>query len=185
MSDNETTVYTIGHSILPVEKVIELLKTNNITTLVDVRSSPYSKYHPQFNRENIRRALEAAGLAYKYFGDSLGGRPDDPQCYKDGQIPDGNADYLHLVDYPAVMTKERFQAGIKQLLALARNERVAVMCSEEDPAKCHRHHLIGRYLVAQEINVLHIRSEGHLIKDQLLPNLPDDPEAEQLKLFEE
>lgn len=176
-------IYTIGHSNVSVSRIVELLKLFNIQTLVDVRSSPYSQYNPQFNKEQLDHSIRTSGLVYKYAGDLLGGRPKDPTCYQDSIIPEGHADYLHLVNYPIVMTKDFFLIGIDQILNLAHEGRVAVMCSEEDPAICHRHHLIGRYLTSQGVNVLHIRGSGDIVKDQYLPNLSDEPPAEQLSLF--
>jgi len=176
-------IYTIGHSNMPVSKIIELVKKFDIKILVDVRSSPYSQFCPQFNREDFTQKLNQAGIEYKYAGDYLGGRPKDPTCYKDRQIPEGHADYLHLVDYPGVMTKEFFLKGIKHLIKVAEKEKVVVMCSEEDPAICHRHHLIGRYLTQQGFQVLHIRGDGNIVKDQLLPTLVDEPPVQQLSLF--
>lgn len=185
MPVSDISIFTIGHSNVTTYKLIELLKSQDVKILVDVRSFPYSKYNPQFNKEQLRRAVQKAGLKYHYAGESLGGRPDNPCCYKNGKIPDGRADYLHLVDYKVVMNMPSFQEGISQLLDLAKNERVVIMCSEEDPNKCHRHHLIGKYLVDQGIEVLHIRAEGELIRDQLLVNLTEKPSAEQLNLFED
>lgn len=185
MSEKTTpiTIFTIGHSNVRERKIIDLLNKFKIQTLVDVRSSPYSRYCPQFNREVFAQILQRDSIAYEYLGDLLGGRPPDPTCYKDGQIPEGDADYLHIVDYPAVMTKDFFQDGIRRLLALAEKGRVAVMCSEENPAACHRHHLIGRFLIEQGITVEHIRGDGFTVKDQHLQNLNNEPPAEQLSLF--
>ena len=176
-------IFTIGHSNLRPEKLEELLTRYEITIVVDVRSSPYSQFNPQFNRESLKFSLESHGFEYRYAGDFLGGRPKDPDCYKDGKLPDGKADYLHLVNYPAVMEKDFFKKGIQNLLKLAGESRVVVMCSEEDPAICHRHHLVGKYLVGQGVNVFHIRGTGDLLKDQYLPNLSEEPPVEQLKLF--
>lgn len=180
---SQVTIFTIGHSNLASDKFVDLLIANKIQTLVDVRSSPYSKFHPQFNRETIKANLKLNGINYKYAGDSLGGRPKDPSCYKEGILPEGLADYLRLVDYPAVMTKDFFIQGVEQLLKIAKNETVALLCSEEDPAQCHRHHLIGKYLVLHDVSVLHIRADGNLVKDQHFPDLSDAPPAEQLGLF--
>jgi len=185
MNDNAQplTIYTIGHSNILISHFITLLKQYEIDVLVDVRSSPYSQFASQFNRENLEKSLQDAGLAYKYAGEYLGGRPKDPTCYKQKEVPDGKADYLHLVDYPTVMTKDFFQKGIQRLLEIAQQSRTAIMCSEEDPAHCHRHHLIGKYLVSQGITVFHIRGDGLMIRDQQLPNLTDEPPAKQLSLF--
>jgi uncharacterized protein (DUF488 family) len=131
----------------------------------------------------ILNTLKEAGIGYRFAGNYLGGRPKDPTCYKAKEKPDGSADYLHLVDYPTVMTKDFFQKGILRLIELAIDYRVAIMCSEEDPAHCHRHHLIGKYLAEKGATVLHIRSDGLCVKDQQLPDLPEEPPATQLKLF--
>lgn len=176
-------VYTIGHSNIQASALIALLKKYEVNVVLDVRSSPYSQYSPQFDRKNIEASLKEAEIEYRFAGEYLGGRPKDPTCYKNQQVPDGKADYLHLVDYPAVMTKDFFQEGIQQLLEIAKNNRTAIMCSEGDPAKCHRHHLIGRYLTKQGVTVLHIRNDGLNVKDQQLPNLQEEPPATQLKLF--
>lgn len=177
------TIYTIGHSNVPAGKIIDLLSQHEIKVVVDVRSSPYSQYSPQFNREAFEQTVKQAGLEYKFAGEFLGGRPKDPTCYKNSQVPEGHVDFLHLVDYPVVMTKDFFLKGIQRLLQLAEKDRIAVMCSEEDPAQCHRHHMIGKYLVQQGLTVLHIRGDGNIIKDQFLPNIKEEPPAEQLSLF--
>lgn len=184
---NVAIVYTIGHSNVPAFKIVELLKKNEIRVLVDVRSSPYSKHVSQFNREMFQSVLNQAGLDYKFAGEYLGGRPKDPTCYKDGKIPDGHADFLHIVDYPAVMTKEWYQKGINRLLAIAGDQRTAIMCSEEDPARCHRQHLISQTLLKMGVEVLHIRGNGQIQKAWLLPEQkeekqPDRP-AEQISLL--
>jgi len=176
-------IFTIGHSNVPASEIVNLLKKFEIDILFDVRSSPYSKYAHQFNKDFFNKILEDNGIEYHFAGTTLGGRPTDPSCYKNESIPDGSADYLHLVDYPIVMTKDFFLSGIEEVFNMSTKGRVALMCSEEDPAKCHRHHLIGRYLVKQGVTVLHIRGDGNIVKDQHLPNLSNAPPAEQLDLF--
>lgn len=182
-SQDAVKIYTIGHSNVPAGDIIALLEKYSIAVLVDVRSSPYSQYCSQYNRETFILTLRKARIEYRYFGDALGGRPKDATCYKLGRLPDKGDDYMHLVDYPAVMTKSFFQMGIQQLIALAKQDCTAVMCSEEDPNKCHRHHLIGRYLVSKDVIVLHIRGDGNLVPDQQLKDLAVEPEAQQLTLF--
>lgn len=181
------TIYTIGHSNVPAYKIVELLKSQGIEVLVDVRSSPYSKHVSQFNREMIQSVLNQAGIDYKFAGEYLGGRPKDPTCYKSGQLPTGHVDFLHEVDYPAVMTKEWYQKGINRLLEIAADSRTAIMCSEEDPARCHRQHLISQTLLHIGIEVLHIRGNGQLQKAWLLAEEKNTKEeaqpAEQLDLL--
>jgi len=95
----------------PIDQFLELLNLHQITLVVDVRSAPYSQFAPQFNRETLETSLRSAGLQYKYAGDYLGGRPKDPDCYSNGILPEGKADYLHLVDSSKVMTKDFFKKG--------------------------------------------------------------------------
>ena len=185
--EGRATIYTIGHSNVPVRRIVELLKKYEIQVLVDVRSSPYSKHVSQFNREMLASALNQEGIDYKFAGDYLGGRPKDPTCYINGQIPEGHADFLHIVDYSAVMTKDWYQKGISRLLQIASKQRAAVMCSEEDPARCHRQHLISQTLLKDGIEVLHIRHKGDPIPAWLLPEetieKQEEKPVEQLDLL--
>lgn len=75
------TVYTIGHSSMALEQFLSLLKAADIGAVADIRSSPYSRRNPQFNREPLKAALKAEGIAYSWLGDELGGRPKGPQYY--------------------------------------------------------------------------------------------------------
>jgi uncharacterized protein (DUF488 family) len=152
------TIYSVGHSNLTIEGFLTLLTDHGIETIVDVRSMPYSQYSPQFNREELQRALDRQGISYAYAGDFLGGRPTEPSCYKNGVVPEGKADYLSLVDYPAVARQPTYQRGLNRLLEIAAESRTAVMCSEEDPNRCHRQHLIAQTLLEKDCSVLHIRS---------------------------
>jgi len=177
------TIYSIGHSNLPESKFVELLRSHSVQLVIDVRSSPYSRHAPHFNRETLEITLRREGINYRYAGDELGGRPKDPSCYKNGEVPSGKADYLNLVDYRAIMKKEWFRKALSELVRHAENARVCIMCSEEDPSRCHRHHLIGKALVNRDIQLVHIRKDGKLVKDQHLPDLPNDKQASQLRLF--
>lgn len=176
-------IYTIGHSNIVTQSFIELLQLNGIESLADVRSSPYSQYVPQFNRENLMHSLERGRIEYWYFGEQLGGRPKDPTCYKNGRLPDGQTDFLKEVNYLVVMTKDFFLEGIGRLMRMAKEKKLAVMCSEEDPGQCHRHHLIARYLMTQDVEVIHIRGDGNLVNARHIRNLQGNHPAEQPELF--
>ncbi len=180
---NKFRIYTIGHSNVTAGEIISLLKKFHIQVLVDVRSSPYSQYNPQFNREPFKRLVEITRMEYLYLGEQLGGRPKDPACYKSRQLADEKADYLHLVDYPAVMTRDFFKEGIQQLKQVAAHKTCAILCSEEDPGKCHRHHLIGRYLMEQGVEVLHIRGDGQVVNARQFNFVAEKPEEKQGQLF--
>jgi len=159
-SDSHSPIYTVGHGNAPVADVIDLLRAHEITMLVDVRSIPASSYVPQFNRATFSRALAAAGIGYLYMGNALGGRPRDPQLYKNGVLPHGKADYLALVDYGKVAAQAQYREAITDLIAFARTGRTAIMCSEENPQQCHRLHLIARTLLAEGNLVYHLRHHG-------------------------
>jgi len=159
-------IYTIGHSDHDTPAFIDLLRQHTITLVADVRSQPYSRWTHQFNREIIARDLEEAGIAYRFMGDALGGRPSDPALYDPGQ---------ERPDYGRVEQTDAYQTAITQLIELARAERVAVMCSEGDHARCHRNLLITQTLLAREVRVLHIQPGGATIEGE--------PIAQQLSLF--
>jgi hypothetical protein len=112
-------LYTIGHSNHPVDKFIQLLVEHGVTHLVDVRSTPYSRFHPQFNKTVLPQVLLAYSIAYTWAGEALGGRPKDPSCYKQGKLPSKPEEYLHEVSYPDVMQRPWFVEGIQRLLETA------------------------------------------------------------------
>jgi len=164
MSNDKITVYTIGHSNSKLEDVAKLLMENGITILLDVRSQPYSKYAPEFNRRNLEKESERFGFEYRFAGDYLGGRPKDKSCY------DGDK-----VSYEKLAEKELYKRGINRLIEISsersgeakrpfRENRTAIMCSEEKPEACHRHHLIAQTLLKKGVEVLHIRHSGKVEK---------------------
>ena len=146
-----TALYTTGHSNHPLPRFLSLLSAHRIEALADVRSRPYSRHFPWFNRKRLAASLAEAGVEYVFMGDSLGGRPADPSCYVAGQV-----------QYPLVARAAFFQEGIARLLELAGRHRVAVMCAEKDPLMCHRTLLIGRELARRHVDVQHILASGEL-----------------------
>jgi uncharacterized protein (DUF488 family) len=178
-------ILTIGHSNHSLEKLISLLDSNDVTTVVDVRTAPYSRYSPQFNKDDLEAALSQHGIRYAYAGKHLGGRPSDPSCYKDGTLPSEGADYLHEVDYAEIMRRDWFIKGINRLLEIAETETTAILCSEEDPAHCHRHHLIAKYLMAHHagVDVRHVRGDGTVFGAGTLRKSVDKPSVTQQSLF--
>jgi uncharacterized protein (DUF488 family) len=179
-------LYTIGHGNRTTNEFINLLKENGVTQLVDVRTSPYSRYNPQFNKENLEFFLKESGIQYVYKGKQLGGRPTDPSVYKSHKVPEGEADYLHEVDYPSVMKKDWFIKGIEHLLDIAQEGATAILCSEEDPANCHRHHLIAKYLLENfdgDVEVFHIRESGATFNATQIHKTVNETKAEQKPLF--
>jgi len=178
-------LYTIGHSNHTIDKFIHLLENNSITTLVDVRTAPYSRYNPHFNRENLEFLLPQREMQYVYAGKYLGGRPSDPACYESRVLPREGTDYLHEVDYPEVMKRDWFVQGIERLLEMADEHTTAIMCSEENPAECHRHYLIAQYLMENhpEVDVRHIRGDGTVFSARSIRESLSELSVEQPSLL--
>ncbi len=145
-------LYTIGHSNHDQEHFCALLQLHQIDVLADVRSQPYSRYTPQFNTEELKAALASCGIRYVFLGDQLGGRPRDPEHYDE----QGHALYHRMA------RSEAFLRGIERLIGGMNKYRVAIMCSEEDPAVCHRFLLVSRVMADRGAEVQHIRGDGSL-----------------------
>lgn len=148
-----TTIYTVGHSNLPVAKLLSLLEQHSIVKVIDVRSAPYSAWAPQFNKHAIENELCSAGFEYVYAGDKIGGKPADESLYTHAGVPD----YEQLGQSPA------FLEGLDWLIQIASEKRVAIMCSEGDPFSCHRERLVGKKLRERGLEVLHITSDGEIV----------------------
>jgi uncharacterized protein (DUF488 family) len=128
--------------------------------------------------------LSKAGIGYEFTGEALGGRPTDPTCYRNGQLPPPKSNYFKMVDYETVATKSWYLEGIERLIKIATKKRTAIMCSEEDPNRCHRHHLIAQTLLARDIPVWHIRKTGECEPAMKIEHHSDnEPQVEQAVLF--
>ncbi len=147
-----TTIYTIGHSRHPAERFVELLRAQEISVLIDVRSHPASKWAPQFGKAALAQMLAAHAIAYVFLGRELGGRPDGAEFYRS----DGGVDYDRRAQAPD------FKAGVDRLVALAQERRAAIMCAEEDPARCHRRLLVTPALRHADVTVLDVRGDGRI-----------------------
>jgi len=138
---------TVGHSNLAADRFVALLRAHGIACVADVRSVPYSRHNPQFNRETLRTDLQIEDIAYLYMGDCLGARYADPSLL----LPGGRADFAKVMALP------RFQDGIRELMAGLENGPVtALMCAEKDPFECHRFMLVSRALARLGVGIEHI-----------------------------
>ena len=151
-----SSFFTIGHSNHAVQAWLALLLQNGVEVVVDARSSPYSKYVPQFDKELMQRSLEESGIRYLFLGAELGGRPANPAYY----------DAKGRVLYSRLCDDIRFRAAIARLETGMERFRVALVCGEEDPAHCHRRLLIGRVLCERGHTMIHIRGDGRLESDE-------------------
>jgi len=151
MTLQRLAVYTIGHSTHALEHFVELLQGHGVTEVADVRSSPYSRFTPQFNREAFERKLHACGIRYVFLGRELGGRSDDPSCYENGQV-----------QYSRLASTDLFRQGLERVKSDAREYCIALMCAEKDPLECHRTLLVAPALEEEGFEVRHILSDGEL-----------------------
>ncbi len=156
----EVTVLTIGHSTRTLEEFSELLQIYEVTLLIDVRTVPRSRHNPQFNKESLPDHLKSIGVKYIHLPEIGGLRHPKPNSTN---MALENASFRGYADY--MQTKE-FTDALLKIVALARESRVALMCAEALPWKCHRI-LISDALVARHIQVLHIISKNSTIKHQL------------------
>jgi uncharacterized protein (DUF488 family) len=170
MTGGPIATFSIGHSNHTFEHFASLLGEHGVDCVVDVRSNPWSRYAPQFNREALEPALASRGIEYVFFGAELGGRPDGDEFYDE----EGH------VAYGALASTSSFKCGIDALEVRASVRRVAIMCSEEDPTDCHRRLLVARVLLARGVSVSHIRGDGRVQTEADL-----EPAAAQQSLFDE
>jgi uncharacterized protein (DUF488 family) len=140
-----STVFTLGHSTHAISDLLALLARHEISAIADVRSSPYSRMSPQYNRESFKATLNEVGIAYVFLGDELGARSRDPRCYEQGKV-----------QYDRLARTEAFQRGLQRVRHGAARYRLALMCVEKEPLDCHRTILVARHLDVLGIDVQHI-----------------------------
>ncbi len=184
MSTSETlrengypALFSIGHSNHPFDDLVALLKQHGVEIVTDVRTSPYSRYSPQFNSRDLRHGLKEMGIGYIFLGKELGGRPERDEFYDSGGY----------VDYGRVAETEVFQSGLERLLEGGKRFRVAMLCSEESPGECHRFLLVTRALYGRGVDVAHIRGDGSLERSEDIPTFEgwSDPVHQERPLFGE
>jgi uncharacterized protein (DUF488 family) len=144
-------IFTIGHSSHTIHHFSRLLRNHGITAVVDVRSHPTSRFHPQFNREVLAADLKKAKIAYVFLGRELGARREERGCYVNGQAK-----------YGLIAKLQSFEEGLHRIREGARAYRIALMCAERDPTECHRAILVCRHLREEGITIQHILGDGNL-----------------------
>lgn len=144
-------IFTIGHSTHSIENFIKILKMRGITAIADVRSAPYSRFQPQFNREALAQSLSDSGIEYVFVGDSIGGRSQNPDDYENNRVV-----------YSRLKKSPYFENGIERVIAGSEKFKIALMCSEKEPIECHRTLLVGQTLHELGQEVTHIHGDGSL-----------------------
>lgn len=144
-------LFTVGHSNHSIEAFLELLARNGVTAIADVRSSPYSRFSPQFSRESLKQSLRQANVAYTFLGKELGARSDNPDCYRSGKV-----------QYDLLARQPAFAAGVARVNEGMARYSIALMCAEKDPIECHRALLVARHFHQVGTPVSHILADGSL-----------------------
>jgi uncharacterized protein (DUF488 family) len=174
----EKRVFTIGHSNHAIEAFVALLRLHVVTAVGDVRSAPYSRYNPQFNRENLAESLRAAGISYVFLGAELGARRENPACYEDGRVK-----------FDRVAETAQFRGGLERVSKGAEEFRLALMCAEKEPLECHRTILVSRHVEELGIGVTHIHADGllesHVAAMERLRKMLKLPERDMFRSYEQ
>ena len=155
-------VFTVGHSTLPIERFVALLQAYGIECLADIRTVPRSRHNPQFNSEALAKSLAPFEISYLPMP-ALGGlrraRKDSPNGGWRNTSFRGYADY---------MQSDAFRQGLEELLQLSRRRRMAIMCAEAVPWRCHRS-LVADALCVRGVDVIEILSESNYRPHALTP----------------
>ncbi|HUH65672.1 MAG TPA: DUF488 domain-containing protein [Syntrophales bacterium] len=156
------TIYTIGHSTHTADEFVSIIHAHGIETVVDVRSVPGSRHNPQFNKEELEKTLREQKMDYVHLK-ALGGLRHTTKA----SVNTGwrNASFRGFADY---MQTPEFAGGIEELIELAREKKVAIMCSEAVPWRCHRS-LIGDALLVRGFHVEDIMSAATSKPHSLTP----------------
>lgn len=163
-------LFTVGHSTYDLDYFLRVLKAYNINCIVDVRSTPYSKYSTQYNRDSIKSVLKSNNITYIYMGKEFGARRSSRDLYtREGYV-----------DFEKVKYDEDFKAGIERIkVGLKKGYNIAFMCTEKRPEECHRCILVGRnfkdlgYKVVNIINENEYKLQEDIEKDLLEIYYPD------------
>jgi len=161
-AEGRCKVLTLGHSTRPIEEFIELLSRHGVTQLIDVRTVPRSRHNPHFNQDALQASLRGAGIGYAHAPGLGGFRRPSPESANAGWR---NLSFRGYADY---MQTPEFAAELTSLLELARTDRVALMCAEAVPWRCHRS-LIADALTAHGVTACEIASPTRLQPHRLTP----------------
>jgi uncharacterized protein (DUF488 family) len=148
--ETKPRIFTVGHGDARFQEIERILQFHGIATVVDVRSTPYSKYAPDFRKSTLAEAAAAAGLGYRWMGDRLGGRPSRSAPANREEV--GSTQVV--VDSPS------FRSALAEVATLNTTGPVALMCAERRPDNCHRCLILAPHLEALGIDVFHILPDG-------------------------
>lgn len=153
------SILTVGHSNHSWDHFRQLLQLHGVTGVADVRSAPFSRHSPHFDRDNLKSSLRNIGIVYSFLGSELGGRPRNPNLYCEG-----------VADYEQMSETSEFKNGIARVVEGAQKYRIALLCSEHDPLTCHRCLLVARRLAEKNFEIEHILADRTLLSQEALEN---------------
>lgn len=157
----EKKLFTIGCSSYDVEYLIQRLRQNKINVIVDVRSTPYSKHTPQYNANVLKKVLNTNHIIYMDFSKEFGARREEKEVYINNQV-----------SFAKVMNLPIFGQGVERIKkGLCSGFRIALMCTEKDPEKCHRFSLVARG-IEKKTNIcsMHILADGSVVSKESIEN---------------
>lgn len=149
-------LFTIGHSTRTLDEFVALLKQNEINAVADVRSSPFSRHMPHFNRDTLQESLKTHGIQYVFLGDELGARREERECYVEG-----------VARYELIEKTAAFAEGLERIRKGTSKFLIAMMCAEKDPLTCHRTILVARAL-KDEYELRHVITEHKVLSQEEL-----------------
>lgn len=171
-------IFTIGYAGFAIDDFIKALKKHNINSLIDVRSSPFSKFYQDYNKPLLCDTLQKNGIIYRNYNSEFGARQDDKTYYPNGYL-----------DFSMFTRSKVFLDGMQKIInAIPLGYKFVLMCSEKDPINCHRTIMVGKAFSDNGISVSHILSDGHIItQSDIEARLLDMyyPDRDQLALFGE
>jgi uncharacterized protein (DUF488 family) len=152
-------IFAIGHSNYPYDKLIEMIKKYNINCVVDIRETPYSKYNIQYNREALKESLKESGFLYVYMGHEFGAKRLSKESYN-------NEGYA---DFEKVIKEEIFLNGVERIKkGIDMGYKMVLLGAMQDPIRCHRSIMVGRYLNEKGFDVKYILHEGDLVNQDYI-----------------
>lgn len=171
------TVYSIGYSGFSIDDFIDIIKKNEISLIVDVRSQPYSKYFLEYNKESLKKSLKYNGIYYRNYAKEFGARQEEMEFYSD----DG---YL---DFELFAKSKNFLRGFEKLKqSMLQNYKFSLMCAEKNPINCHRTILIAREFYNAGYKIIHLLPNGTMTQEDIEKCMLEMyfPDREQIKLFD-
>ncbi len=171
-------IYTIGYSSFKIEDFIQILKNNNITCVIDVRSNPFSEYFQDYNKDILEKKLKKENIMYRNYKKEFGARQEEPSFYPKGYL-----------DFDLFTKSEQFNEGVLKIAkGIEMGFSFVLMCAEKDPITCHRNIMVAKAFKERGYNIKHILFEGSIeSQDDIEKRMIKEyfPERNQMALFDE